>query len=365
MSTRALVTGACGFVGSHLVERLAASDWEVLATDLEAAQRNTFYADRADGNETMPNPSYYGDLLADLDATFVPADLTDRSSLEPLFEHDVDVVFHTASLYDYFAEWETLHAVNVEGGRNVGELAADHGVDQFVHWSTLGVTGGNDVNRSTPIREDAPYAPHNRYGRSKAEQERVLLELHEDAGLPLTILRPAPIYGPRNNYGVYHLLYLYRKVGTGLVFPVYPRRYQLHFPSVHVRDLVRAALFVHANRPETVGETYHVTSDPIEQDDLVAFVCRAMGLPVRRIPLPWPAYRAAAGGLLAVAKRLERRARERDRRPKFPASMAQYLRSDFWFTNEKLRSEGFEFVHRDPRRGLWEYITWCRERGLL
>jgi len=365
MGKRALVTGACGFVGSHLIERLSEADWEVVGTDLEEARRETYYANRASAEDKLPEPKYYGDLIDDFDIEFVPADITQRSTLEPVFEYEYDVVFHTASLYDYFAEWEPLYAVNVEGGRNVGELAVENDVDHFVHWSTLGVCGGKDLSKSEPVQEDADYAPHNRYGKSKVEQEKTLLELHEREGLPITILRPAPIYGPRHNYGVYHLLYLYRKIGTGLVFPVFPAPRNLHFPCVHVEDIVRAALFVHDEREQTVGETYHVTSDLIRQDEFVTFVANSLGLPVKRCPLPWPIYRTIAGLLVEIAKRLEQRARSQNERPKFPASMAQYLKSDFWFTNQKLKDEGFEFVYEDPRRGLWQYITWCKERGML
>lgn len=365
MSKRALVTGACGFVGSHLLEALIERGWNVIGTDLEEAQRNEFYAERASSNEKMPNPSYYGDLIEELDISFIPSDITNKTSLEPLFKDNIDVVFHTASLYDYFAEWDKLRSVNINGARNIGEKAAKNDVSHFIHWSTLGVTGGNKANRDAPLREDAQYAPHNRYGDSKVKQEKVLRNLQDEAGLPLTIIRPAPIYGPRNNYGVYHLLYLYRKIGTVLMFPIYPRRYQLRFPCVHVQDVVRAALFIHSHQKRTLGETYHVTSDPIKQDELVSFFAESLGLPEKRIPLPWPFYQGAAMLLLKLAKHLEKRAREKDTRPKFPASMAQYLQSDFWFTNEKLRNEGFDFLYQDPRKGLWNYITWCKDRGML
>lgn len=179
------------------------------------------------------------------------------------------------------------------------------------------------------------------------------------------MLRPAPIYGPRNRYGVYHLLYLYRKVGTGLVFPVYPRHNQPRFPSVHVNDVVRAALFARDDPAQTRGEIYHVTSDPIRQDELVTFMARSLGLPVKRVPLPWPIYKTIAGWLVKLAEHLEQRARSNDRRPKFPASMAQYLESDFWFSNEKLKSAGFDFKYENPKDGLWNFITWCKRRGML
>jgi len=364
----ALVTGACGFVGSHVVEQLVEEGWEVVATDLEAAGREAYYvAESVDGNSDQPRHRYYGSLLDDLGVAFVPADLTDASTLEPLFDRpgSYDAVFHTASLFDYLAEWERLRAVNVEGGHTIGRLAADHGVGHFVHWSTLGVCGGTDPDRRRPAGEDVPPDPGNPYERSKAEQERVLRRLHRRNDLPLTVLRPAPVYGPRHSYGLYHLLLFYRKLGTGLVVPIYPRRRQLRFPSVHVTDVVRAALFAVRNHDRTDGEVYNVTSEPLPQDELVEFVAEALGLPTRRVPLPWRLYRTVAGWLAATAERFERRARARNAAPKFPASMAQYLVSDFWFTSEKLETAGFDFRYENPREGLWEYVSWCKRRGLL
>lgn len=364
---RALVTGACGFVGSHLVEHLTSADWDVVATDLEGADRTEYYATReGSANDSMPEPSHYGSVLDRLDVEFIPADITDPDQVDRLFagRDPYDVVFHTASLYDYFADRETLDRVNLTGGRNVATAASRHDVGQFVHWSTLGVCGGS-ASESDPIREDAPYNPHNRYGESKAEQERMLFDLEREAGLPLTVLRPAPVYGPRHTYGIYHLLYLYRKVGTGFIWPIYPRDQQLRFPSVYVTDLVRAATFVTRYPETTIGEVYHVTSEPIEQDDLIAFITEALGLPRHRIPMPWPLYRFIANRLVETAGVFERRARRNDSRPKFPMSMAQYLTRDFWYVSDKLRDLGFTFEYPDPREGLWEYITWCKERGLL
>lgn len=363
---KALVTGACGFVGSHLVEYLVEDGWEVVATDLEETKRSNYYIT---GEETdtgdRPKHSYYSSILEKLGIEFQAADITEPKTLEPIFENSFDAVFHTASLYDYFAEWDSLYQVNVEGGRNIGQMAVENDVDHFIHWSTLGVCGGSHSTRTQPIDEEARYDPHNRYSRSKMKQEEVLIDLHKTNGLPLTILRPAPIYGPRHTYGIYHLLYLYRKIGTGLIFPIFPRRHQLKFPSIHVKDLVNVATFVSENKEDTLGEIFHVTSDPIDQDRLVSFVSDAMGLPQYRIPLPWPVYRNTAKLLLQIAEFREEQAKERDLEPKFPASMVKYLTHDFWFTNKKLRDYGYEFTYRDPREGLWEYITWCKKRGLL
>lgn len=361
MGRTALVTGACGFTGSHMVELLAESGWDVVATDLEGSEREAYYTE---GEGSVPAPVYYEDLFEDAGASFIPADLTEPETLEPVFaEHEYDAVFHIASLFDYFASWDLLEAVNVDGARNLAECAVENDVGHFVHWSTLGVLG--DAGYDEPKDETSAYNPHNRYCRSKVEQEKLLADYHENEGLPLTILRPAPIYGPRHRYGIYHILLLLKKYGTVGIPRIYPRSKQTMFPSVHVEDLTRAAHYVTEHGDETVGETYNVTSDCLGQDVIIEFLCDALGVRTKRLVVPSPVFGLYAKLAQAISHRLEKRARKKETRPKIDASMTHYMGHNMWFSNEKIRDTGFTFTYRDPRRGLWDYVTWCREEGLV
>lgn len=343
-----------------MMQYLAEKDWSVVATDLEGESRDRYYTV---GGGSVTNPVYFEDVVEELDAEFRAADITDRGELGRVFDvSDFDVVFHVASLFDYFAEWETLEAVNVGGGRNVAELAARHGVDRLVHWSTLGVLGGAEEG---PVRESADYDPHNRYCRSKVDQEKALKEVGRETDLDLTIIRPAPIYGPGHQYGVYHILLLLRKFGVVPVMQVYPRSERLMFPSVYVTDLVGAAEYL-ALRDEARGEAYHVLSDCIEQHRVLEFLADALGLRELRLPMPAALYGGAYSSALQwVGRKLEERARRSGMRPKVDASMMQYLSKNMWFSNQKVRDAGYEFDYLDPRKGLWSYITWCKQRGLV
>lgn len=356
----ALVTGACGFTGSHLLRHLARMGWDVVATDLEGAERGKYYTE---GLGSVTNPVYFEDVFRDVGAEFRAADITEREELQEVFRgRDFDVVFHVASLFDYFAEWGQLEAVNVRGGRNVAELSAEHGVDRLVHWSTLGVLGGAEDGAVT---EDASYDPHNRYCRSKVQQELEMKRVRDEGGLGLTIIRPAPIYGPGHRYGVYHILLLLRKFGVVPVMRVYPRSHRLMFPSVHVSDLVGAAEYL-ATLDGARGEAYHVLSDCIEQHRVLEFLAEALGLPCKRIPMPAVLYGGAYSSVLRwIGEKLEGRARSRGTRPKVDASMVEYLSKNMWFSNQKVRDAGYTFEYRDPRKGLWNYVTWCKREGLV
>lgn len=359
MAKRALVTGACGFTGTNMLEHLDEKGWEIVATDLRGAERKAYYTEVGE-----VHPVHYEDILDELEVEFIPADLVKKETLEPLFEYDYDAVFHIASLYDYFAEWDELYKVNVEGAKNIGEIAAEANVGHFVHWSTEGVL--QEAGPDEPVTEDAPYHAHNLYSKSKIEQEKVLWKLYEEEGLPLTVIRPAPVYGPRHRYGEYHILLLLNHLGEGFVPRVYPRSRQLMYPSVHVKDVVRAAVFLNEKKEESIGEAYNVLSDCLPQDEMMEFLARALGLEkITRVPVPWPIYRFFGWLAGKLGDYFEGRARRKGARPKVDASMTQYVSHNFWFSNQKIKDLGFEFVYEDPRKGLWDYITWCKEKGWL
>lgn len=360
MARTALVTGAGGFTGTKLVSHLDQHGWKIVATDIQKKSRKQFYTE----TENAPHPEYGIEQVKEQSDDFIFADLTKIDTLEPLFErYDYDVIFHTASLFDYFADSETLDIVNVEGATNIATLAADAGIDHFVHFSTLGVLG--EAGFDKPKNETSAYDPHNRYCTSKVKQEKMLRKQSSNRRLPLSIIRPAPIYGPGNQYGVFHIPLILAKMGFAPVYRIYPRSKQLVFPSIHVQDLCRMALFVADNRSQTIGETYNAVSECIAQDELLSFLGKAIGVPRIRVPIPYFAYKALSLYAVFHSKRIERIARSRDKRPKVDAPITEYLSHNMWYSNTKIRELGFEFNYRDPRHGLWNFISWCKERGFL
>jgi len=357
MSKLALVTGACGFVGTNMVEYLRSEGWEVVGTDLKRENHKKYYCE-----EGVLHPAYWEGFVEKLGVKFIPADLTKKETLLPLFEHKYDAIFHIASLYDYFAQWDVLFKVNVEGAKNLAQLALENGVKRFIHWSTDGVYG---EIKDGPADETCPFNPPNLYSKSKVEQEKSLWQLYKEENLPLTVIRPAPIYGPRHTYGTYHILYLQAKLGTGTIVSWYPKKSTLMMPSVHVEDLVRAALFL-AEKDETLGEAYNVLSNCITQTEFMEFLAKALGLErVVRVPIPFFVYKLAAKVSLPLVRGVERTARKKGLRPKIDLPMVEYVTHQYWFSNQKIKDLGFKFIYEDPKKGFWNYIGWCKERGLL
>ena len=165
-----LVTGAGGFIGAHLVRRLASLGMAVRALDLRPQVGG--------GDEVRA----------------CQVDIRDRAALAPLLE-GVDTVFHLASLHlEVGADPAAFDEVNIRAAANLVTLAGEHGVRRFVHTSSVGVYG--DAGRGPPLREDAPKHPDSPYERSKLQGERAVLAQARDAGLELIVLRPAWVYGP-------------------------------------------------------------------------------------------------------------------------------------------------------------------------
>lgn len=362
MSETILVTGACGFTGSNMLEYLAEQRPEatIVATDLPGSQRDEYYVAGPDSDD--PQPVYYDDVIAALPVEFIPADLTEPDDVARLTAaHEYDTVFHIASLFDYFAQREALYAVNVGGTRNLlSELAAQSNRPRVVHWSTLGVLGNAGFDE--PKTEAAGYHPHNRYCESKVAQEQVVNGFATQ--LDVTIIRPAPIYGPRHQYGVYHVVTLVDRLPLVPIARLYPRSRQLQFPTVHVLDVVRAAVYL-ADHPDAVDETYNVLSDCIGQDELLGCVAADLGVRHVPIPLPYQLYALFAKVAYPLAVKVEEIARLRGTRPFVDAPMLRYLTANMWFSNEKLKETGFVFVYEDPRDGLGAYLEWCRDVGWI
>lgn len=183
--TTVLVTGADGFIGSHLVERLAADGARVRAFCLYNSRGSAGWLDEIDATVRAGLDIRLGDIR---DARFVEA-ATDG----------VEVVFHLAALiaipYSYVAA-ESFVDTNVRGTLNVLEAARRAGVRRLIQTSTSEVYGTPD---ELPIRETHPLNAQSPYAATKVAADQLALAFHRSYGLPVVVLRPFNTYGPRQS----------------------------------------------------------------------------------------------------------------------------------------------------------------------
>lgn len=333
---KALVTGGCGFMGPPLCERLVDEGYEVRATDLE---------EEYDGG--------YGD-----EVEFVPSDLTDPESLDEAVE-GIDVVFHTAAVFSYSSliDWESFEEVNVDGTENLCEAAVDEGVGSVVVWSTAGVYG-DPVEERLPITEDHPKRPESKYDRSKWIQEQKAMEYRKE-GLTVKALRPSPVYGPGNTYGIAQLWF---GIARGLL-RVYPSRSDYKLPLVHVDDVVCAG--VHVDQEGDDGEAYNVVDDQgYEMRDVIRYAAELAGRRIYPAPVGNRTLRSLKY-LSAAVPFVERLYDVFDEQPPVEKDALFYLNGNFWLDNSKLKETGFELTYPSYEDGLPETFDWYEENGYL
>jgi len=264
-NTRVLITGATGFTGGHLCERLAGQGYAV-----RALVRN---------GRSRAELERWGVEIA-------PGDLRDPESLRAA-TRDVDVVYHIGALFrpenvSHREMWQT----NVDGTRALLEAALAAGVRRFVHCSTVGVHG--DI-RTPPATEDAPYAPGDRYQESKTEGERVVVRYMRDAKMPIVVFRPGGIYGPRD----LRFLKLFRAIKSGRFVMLGSGR--VAYQMIYVDDLV-AAIQQCGELEQAAGNVYILTGpEPVTLNRLVEVIAGVLGVPRPRWHFPVaPVYVAGA-----------------------------------------------------------------------
>jgi NAD dependent epimerase/dehydratase len=184
-ATKILVTGADGFIGSHLTEALVSADARVTAL----AQYNSF--DSHGWLDDLPEP------VRDK-VNIVRGDVRDAAFISRLV-HGHEIVFHLAALiaipHSYVAP-QSYVETNVLGTLNVLEAARQHGTERVVHTSTSEVYG---TALTMPIDESHPLQGQSPYSASKIAADMMAEAFARSFGLPVVILRPFNTFGPRQS----------------------------------------------------------------------------------------------------------------------------------------------------------------------
>lgn len=240
---RVLVTGAGGFIGSHLTEHLVDR-----GADVRAFVR---YNSRNDPGLLRLLPGEKLDRVR-----IVMGDLKDADAVRAAVR-DVDVVIHLGSLiaipYSYIHPRETVET-NVLGALNVFEAARKSGVEKVVHTSTSEVYG---TARYVPIDENHPLQGQSPYSASKIGADKVAESFYRSFDVPIATIRPFNTYGPRQSARAVIPTIITQALvqGTVALGATHTTR-----DYTYVDDLVRAFLLV-VESPETVGETINVGSN--------------------------------------------------------------------------------------------------------
>ena len=258
---RILVSGATGFTGGHLCERLIREGYRVRALVREERRCSEL---RRWGVE------------------IVKGDLRDPESLKRATS-GINVVYHVAALFrpenvSRKEMWEN----NVHGTKNMLDAAVKAGVKRFVHCSTIGVHG--DI-KNPPANEETPYGPGDYYQESKTAGEKIALQYMREGKLPIVIFRPGGIYGPRD----LRFLKLIRPIKAGRFIMLGSG--EVVYQMIYIDDLIDGILLC-GTREEAIGKVYILTGgEPTTLNQLVRVIAEALGVrpPWLRFPVT-PVY---------------------------------------------------------------------------
>jgi NAD dependent epimerase/dehydratase len=316
-STRALVTGASGFIGSHLAELLVSEGAKVTALCEYNSFNDWGWLEHSPGLDAMK---------------IVTGDIRDPHFCQELMR-DAEVVFHLAALipipYSYRAPASFVDT-NIGGTLNLCQAARANGAPRFIHASSSEVYG---TAQYVPIDEKHPLNPQSPYSATKIGADAIAMSYYYAFGLPVTVARPFNAYGPRQSARaviptiIAQLASECREVNLG------DTRTTRDF--TFVKDTCRGLIAI-ATMQGGAGETYNIGSNyEISIEDLFHLIAQLM---------------ESTAKIVCDSKRM---------RPE----KSEVMR--LWCDNRKLRAaSGFE-PSTSLTDGLRQTIQWFRELEIL
>ncbi len=251
----ALVTGASGMLGSRLVEMLIGNGWKVAAYIQPGSDESDIAAAGAEIHR---------------------GDITDAAALRNAAE-GCRAIFHAAALVPGSgASEQEFHRVNVDGTRNVLNVAAEISAQRVVHVSTVNTIAGQP---GAVVDESAgpPADVHRGYDASKIAGEQLALE-YAAKRLDVVVVNPAVMFGPRSRYSA-RIINLFLR-GRMPILPAPSRQMSFAF----VDDAAVACLLAMANGER--GQRYIVASPPVSLGEFVGTLAEVSGRRGPRISLP-------------------------------------------------------------------------------
>ncbi|NLX13739.1 MAG: NAD-dependent epimerase/dehydratase family protein [Phycisphaerales bacterium] len=265
-----LVTGASGLLGSHIVEQLRLRNRPVRV--LVRAGSDTSW-------------------LQTQGVEFAEGDITDRASLVSACS-GVQTVYHSAARVGDWGPWPDFVRITIDGTRNLSEAAAEAGCSRFLHISSISAYGHPDgeglvLDETAPLGENLHHWSY--YSRAKVQAEHALWAMHKAGRLPLTVIRPSWLYGPRDRATIFRLARMLRAgkckiLGDGMN----------RLNVVYAGNVAEATILA-VDSPKALGQAYNCCNDgEMRQKEWMNLLAAELGAPPVARHVPYKvAYNAA------------------------------------------------------------------------
>ncbi len=246
------ITGATGFIGGCLAERLAETKHEMICLVRDEAKAKK---------------------IEEHGATLVKGDVTDKDSILAGMK-GCDWVINLANIYSMWEPDKKIFAdVNIGGTKNVMEAALEANISKVLHISSVVVYGKPE---ELPFTEETPVGPErfSEYARSKYEGDLIAWDLYKNKGLPLVVLYPGPVLGPGDT----------QFTGKMIDRLIKGKLLQLAFPNsintyVHVRDVAEAIVRA-GEKSDNIGEKYILGKERMTMQEWFIMISRIAGVPI-------------------------------------------------------------------------------------
>ncbi len=326
---RVFITGATGFIGSHVAERLAQTEHQMRCLVREASD--------------------VGELKK-LGTALVTGDVVDKGSvLEGM--RGCDWVLDMAGLYSFWEPKKQVFTdVNITGTRNVMECALELGVAKVVHVSTAGIYAKPE---DIPFTEESSVGPDRlcEYFRTKYAGDLIAWELYEKKGLPLVMVYPGAVLGPGDPKasGQYISDLIHRRL------PATVFKNNL-FTFVHVRDVAEIIVRA-AEKEDNIGEKYLAGNHRMTWGEANEMISEISGVALPKLSLPGPLTMFNAALLTLIANIIKKP-------PLWGMATAQMrvMRADLQFDGSKVERE-LGITYTPIRVALEEAIESLGELG--
>ncbi|MCE5328766.1 NAD-dependent epimerase/dehydratase family protein [bacterium] len=326
-----LVTGGTGFTGGHLVRRLLKDS----SNEVRIIARNEKKAEE----------------FKKLGVEVIIGDIADKETVFKAVK-SMDKVFHVAAAYrEAYVDDRKYWDINYNGTKNILDACLEYGVKRLVHTSTIGLVSSV---KNPPSNEEEAYSPGDVYQNSKCEAEKEALRYAKEKGLPVSVVRPAAIYGP----GDMRLLKMFKMIAKRKWVFLGNGRAYLHM--VYIDDLIDGFLLC-SEKEEAIGQVFIIGGEKyVSLNELSSLIAAEFNVRTPRIHIPYKPVEIAAVSIEKLWKLLKIK-----KQPPIYKRRVAFFKKSRAFSIEKARTLLGYSPKVDLKTGIHRTAQWYVQNGYI